>query len=1486
MAHFPDSSPPLGTDAQREADTREGIPRHLHVRQLVSNRYEILEKLGRGAVGDVWRVYDLKLRVEVALKSVRRTIPDAAEALRREVRTAREVISPNVCRIFDLVVEEGQELVSMEYIDGLTLLSLLQERSPLELREAREIASQFLAGLEAIHKAGLVHRDLKPENIMITQTGRVVVMDFGIAEPVAQISGTISGTVPYMAPEQLSGGKIDARSDVFAAGVLLAEMISPVRDHKSRKMVWNAVREDPPKLPDTPWQAVIARAVAKYPDDRFPSAGELSRALEEVTQRVGTIEERKPYPGLSSFTEGDAEYFLGRELEAETVLKKLQELHLMAIIGPSGAGKTSFLRAGLIPVLPKGLSYVFSMPGDSPLVNLGQALAAEFSGDTEAIRKMVRLENMDDALWLLHRWRLKHSEALLIVDRFEELFTLNDHEVQTHFAELLGRAVLEADVRLLLAMRDDFLILCREHVSLTPIFSELTALLPLSGPALRRALIQPALQCGYRFEDEALVDEILRDVEKERGALPLMAFAAARLWEKRDRKHGLLTREAYQQIGGVAGALAQHAEATMDRIGSERQGIVREIFRNLVTAQNTRAARDAGELLSIFQNRNTAQEVLRILIDARLLTSFEASQTEEEQRRRIEIIHESLLTAWPRLVRWQTQDADSAQFRDQLRQAAQVWDERGHPADLLWRGSSYKEFEVWREKYSGGLTITEKAFSEAMLDHEKSKRRKRRVLLSAIFVILLSILGVIAGFWKGEKKARQEAVTQAQRSEASKLVALGRMELDQDPTLALAYAIASLERADTPVGRRFALQALWKGPPAFIMTDLPVGPSFLNFNQNGKWLAAGGVFGARLLSSDAKHTIVLPTYAVTPELAAALVRLHKLGIPTRPQFSPDGHSVVWSSDHEPETVLVWSIPQRKNIRRFKTEGFTLYLVRGSVLILITDLSGARRYFSAIRTWAFDDNEPRIVGRSNCSYHVFDISNDASWLACGKGRRVYIRPLAGMEDTPGILVGEHEHNVLKVSFHPNGKQIASADDTGEIRIWSLSGKSNTPIRKFDGKGPLMSPFFLPIIPPGHPFFNSSGSILAVSYEDKSLRLWDMNGPAEADPFVLRRSVVPPAPYIAFDPSNRWITVNYNDSLAFWPIVHTYPYVLNGKGLKDEGTLLTFTQDGKQLASWFNDGSIRLWKMNDLQAGGRDLTKTEARVFFIKPDPAGRYLALATWGGPALISLADGRRRNMPGAKGAGDVFLSPNGRFLAAESFGTIPVWNIESDEVRILKPDKKLTNVLRVGLSSDGSLFSGHENGSVYKWNLQSETYRLLVKGNKPVDRIVGVKNNPDLIVCLWIDIGVDAQKASSELRVVNVRTGNSYLIHTHGHRVSTLAVDPSGKILVTGDMDGVVRVGPITGEEPHLLFGHQSGIKSIAVDPDRRWIASSENDRPVIRLWPMPKGKPLHTLPYDELLKKLQSLTNARVVEDEKSSTGYRVQFGPFPGWEKVSTW
>lgn len=519
----------------------------------------------------------------------------------------------------------------MEYVDGVTLQQILASEAPLEMRRAREIAAQLLAGLGEIHAAGLVHRDLKPSNVMVTRTGRVVIIDLGLARAVEAGGASIAGTPAYMAPEQALGREIDARADLFSAGMILAEMVAPggVADPASQRALWDSVRADPPRIPETPWSSVLERALRADPERRPASAGELLRMIETVSLRVDGSEDASPYPGLAAFTAENAKYFFGREAEVERMWRRLDRPHLQALIGPSGAGKSSFLRAGVIPAAPPGWRIVVAAPGARPFVNLARAPAPELGDERATVDDLLRFEDIDVAVALLGRWRARREQALVVVDQFEELFAQNPPEVRARFAELLARIPLQADAHVILSMRDDFFFQCASLVPLAPLFSEPFPLTAPSGQALRRAVVQPALECGYVFEDEALIDAILAEVEGERGALPLLAFAVAQLWARRDRERGLLTRAACEEIGGVAGALAQHAEATLERIGIERVPIVRELFRNLVTAHGTRAARDRAELLSVFAEgeRAAVGDVLDALVDARLLTTYNVEET-------------------------------------------------------------------------------------------------------------------------------------------------------------------------------------------------------------------------------------------------------------------------------------------------------------------------------------------------------------------------------------------------------------------------------------------------------------------------------------------------------------------------------------------------------------------------------------------------------------------------------------------------------------------------------------------------------------------------------------------------------------------------------------------------------------------------------------------------------------------------------------------
>jgi hypothetical protein len=753
----------------------------------------------------------------------------------------------------------------------------------------------------------------------------------------------------------------------------------------------------------------------------------------------------------------------------------------------------------------------------------------ELSRNTEALGRLIDIDDPAVAFDVVSRWRGGYGEALLVVDQLEELFTQCPTEVQAGFADFLGRLAGEAGIHVLLSMRDDFLMRCHEHAALAPVYAELTPLGPLAGEALRRALEEPAKAEGFCFE-EGLVDQMTGAVAAERGALPLLAFAVSRLWEKRDRERKLLTREAYAAIGGVAGSLARHAEATLERIGAERLGMVREVFRNLVTSHGTRAVAEREELLSLFPDRKAAEQVLGRLVDTRLLTSWEVEGTEGQPgHHRVEIVHESLLTAWPRLVRWEAQDADGAVLRDQLRQAAHLWDEKGRSADLLWSGTAFREFQLWRERYAGKLTALEDDFAKAMVERARRRRRLRRSAVAAAFLVLAGVSAAIAVSRHQAAKARDQARAEALRAEASRLVSLAQLRLADDPTEALAYATASLELADTPEARVFVMKSLWEAPPCFI---LPVGPPAQrapSFSPDGTRLAAGGHDPVELLWNES---------------AGAPVPLGGNEISER-----GSNVALWSADGQLVTGLCCGLGAKAHVwsgegRRLRTIEFgapTRSQVGKEHVFGETEEGPPGRRMLQLRSWRLPDGEATVLGRvprglKGPSFTSAFLPDGTGWVHVRESA-LFVRPLAAGAIGEERLVGRHGATIdLLLADEKARDRLVSRDKTGELRFWKP-----TP-----GRLDLDRVIPRPANAPPSVFPAEPRWVHGHAWNDKKVRLWDLEALPGSRPLELRRRGSWYLAWPHLHPRADWVTVfQWSEGrAAFWPLRKPYPSVVDG------------------------------------------------------------------------------------------------------------------------------------------------------------------------------------------------------------------------------------------------------------------------------------------------------------------------------------------------------
>ncbi|KAA3662250.1 MAG: hypothetical protein DWQ04_13990, partial [Chloroflexi bacterium] len=485
-----------------------------------------------------------------------------------------------------------------------------------------------------------------------------------------------------------------------------------------------------------------------------------------------------PFKGLRYFDESDASLFFGRERMTAGLVRHLGRYPFLAVIGASGSGKSSLVRAGLIPALRRGepLEGGTEPPAGSenwpvhvitptaqPLESLATSLTRSSESVTAAATLMDDMAKDSRSLHLYVRRLLDTNPAdklLLVVDQFEELFTLcRSEELREQFVENLMTAVSAnspSPTILAIVMRADFYHHCAAFPNLrTALETQQKFIGAMSNPELRRAIEQPAKSRGYKFE-KGLIGLMLQDVANEPGALPLLSHALLETWKRRE--NDTLTYEGYQEAGGVAGAVAKTADTIYEqRLSLVEQEIARNIFMRLTelgegTQDNRRRAR-LEELGTQGEDGDAVAEVLKKLADARLVIT---------RRRSAEVAHEALIRNWPRLKEWLNENREGLRLHRRLTNATFEWDQHERDASYLYRGSRLTQIQEGLQHGIISLNDLETAFVEAsetavrveenreaaqrqeqLLQAQRLTRLQRIIYISVIIFLLLAATGTL-----------------------------------------------------------------------------------------------------------------------------------------------------------------------------------------------------------------------------------------------------------------------------------------------------------------------------------------------------------------------------------------------------------------------------------------------------------------------------------------------------------------------------------------------------------------------------------------------------------------------------------------------------------------------------------------------------------------------------------------------------------------------
>jgi WD40 repeat protein/serine/threonine protein kinase len=1390
--------------------------------------YHIVEELGAGGFGRVFRARQASLEREVAIKIILPKYANDPDFILRFVGEAKLVASlehPHIVPLYDFWRDPQGAFLVMRFVRGGNLAQRLQQ-GVLAIETAMPMLEQLVGALETAHRDGVVHRDLKPDNVLLDAQNNLYLTDFGIAKRTQDVSQSdgITGTLKYLAPEGLTSEPITPKFDLYGLGLMTYELLTgvyPFGDLSTSQLIMKHLHEPIPNICDSTdlppaVNNVLQQATAKKAEDRFASVNEFLFALKQAISPqtapeiapLAPIE--NPYKGLRAFDESEYDDFFGRDALIEHLSDRLTQTRFLAVVGASGSGKSSVVRAGLMPRLRSEAFVVGFLPNDHPITSLAYALASISTQATaEKLDEQLRA-NVKSLDWLASQW-LGKRDLVLVIDQLEEVFTLcTDAQEQAHFLALLHHAVSTPDsrVRVIVTLRADFMDKPLQYADFGKLLQQnVEFVLPMTASETEQAITLPALRVGLRV-DSTLLAQLLSDVRAQVGALPLLQYALFEVCERRDGRD--LTLGAYHAMGGMTGALAQRAEETFARLNPSQQTAMRQVFLRLITlgegTEDTRRRAKLAELIAIAPHSGVA-DLLAPFTMQRLLTLDTDLLTREPT---VEVAHEALIRTWERLKEWLNTSRDDIRQQRQLALATAEWEQANQDPSYLLSGNRLAQFAEWTTTTDVALTAQERAFVQASLNEQTAKRQQDEVrkahearlekrsqafLRGLVAVFALAMLGGF-GLSAVAINGRNAAQNNLNVSESLRLASEAQNVLSQsrgDAELATLLGIRGLKTAYSKQADATLVKAT---------DNLFIKKRFTGHTSDVSAVAFAPD-GRTALSASQDNTLILWDVA-SGERIRTLTR-HTGGV-LGVAFAPDGKTALSAS--RDNTLILWDITNGEAIHTFTghtslvnsvafaPDGKTALSASYDGTPILWDVASGDKirtftgYTSLVNSIAFaPDGKTALSASYDGTPILWDVASGDK-----------IRTFTGYTSL-----------VNSIAFAPDGKTALSASYDSTLILWDVAtGKA---IRIFAGHTNWVVGVS----------FSPDGKTALSASQDNTLILWDVASGKAIRTFVGHTSDVNK---VAFAPDGKTaLSGSLDSTLILWDVA-TGETLRTFTGHSDYVLGLAFAPDGKTALSG-SYSTLILW---DVSSGEsiRTFTGHTNWVYAVAFAPDGKTALSASYDSTLIlwdVTSGEAIRTFTGHTGGVLDVAVAPDGKTaLSASRDNTLILWDVATGET--LRTFTGHTGVVNsVTFAVDGkTALSGSSDNTLALWDVATgETLRTFIGHTKAVNSVA------------FSSDGKTALSGSSDTTLIlwDVKTGENLRTFTeHTNWVYDVAFSPVGKTALSASRDNTLILWDVaTGANLRTFTGHTGQISGIAFSPDSKTVLSASADE-TLRLW------------------------------------------------------